>query len=173
MPRSVISVIIAVLAIVIIAVIVFFWQQCTAESGWVQGSWVCGVCSGQQPSEPSPLGPCLSSSGSFTTLARHKLKKDTAYRCMAMGVHACRAASPRHEAGRVLVVLVALLKKPPISADQAQLSADALSNCRAAHGSVSLQGQTPPRIDRRACLVAPCPSDQVVDCPAGRTTLRL
>jgi len=57
MQRPVISVIIAVLAIVIIAVIVFIdWgQQC--KSGWGQGSWVCGVWSGQQPSEPSPLGP--------------------------------------------------------------------------------------------------------------------
>ncbi len=64
MQRPVISVIIAVLAIVIIAVIVFFWQQCTSdtsESGWGQGSWGCGVWSGQQPSQPSaggtPLGP--------------------------------------------------------------------------------------------------------------------
>ena len=50
---------VVVLAIVIIAVIVFFWrQQCTSE-GWGQGSWGCGVWSGQQPSEPSdtPFGP--------------------------------------------------------------------------------------------------------------------
>ncbi|MEC4687061.1 MAG: hypothetical protein VST64_01975 [Nitrospirota bacterium] len=53
MQRPVISVIIAVLAIVIIAVIVFFWQQCTSESGWGQGSWGSGVWSGQQTSKPS------------------------------------------------------------------------------------------------------------------------